>query len=126
VPPLGVGGAEEAAASSLSSDGLSSAADAEAVGTAGGSKQLGAQAATQSATQSVTEPGPTPGFTIAMFADMGRGTRDDSKTWHEYGSPAVNVSAYLAADAAAGSIGAAFLFGDLSYATVGRCTLESS
>ena len=91
-------------------------------------------------------------FTIAMFADMGRGTRDDSKTWHEYGSPAVNVSAALAADVVVGQdvgrktttsiinellhastpsandderggggvvgvVGAAFLFGDLSYAT---------
>ena len=59
----------------------------------------------------------TDGFTIAMFADMGRGTRDDSVTWHEYGSPAVNVSASLASDAASGTIDAAFLFGDLSYAT---------
>lgn len=56
------------------------------------------------------------GFTVAMFADMGRGTRDDSKTWHEYGSPAINVSASLAADVDAGRVGAAFLFGDLSYA----------
>jgi hypothetical protein len=52
-----------------------------------------------------------------MFADMGRGTADDSVTWHEYGSPAINVSAALSVDAAAGRFGAAFLFGDLSYAT---------
>jgi len=38
-------------------------------------------------------------------------------TWHEYGSPAINVSAALGADAVAGLFGATFLFGDLSYAT---------
>ena len=55
-------------------------------------------------------------YTLLSFA-AGRGTKDDSKTWHEYGSPAVNVSAALAQDADAGRIGAAFLFGDLAYAT---------
>ena len=56
-----------------------------------------------------------PEFTIAMFADMGRGTDDDAATWNEYGSPAFNTSRALAADADA--IDAAFLFGDVSYAT---------
>jgi len=56
-----------------------------------------------------------PAFTIAMFADMGRGTDDDAATWNEYGSPAFNTSRALAADADA--IDAAFLFGDVSYAT---------
>jgi len=55
-------------------------------------------------------------FTVAMFADMGRGTDDDAVTWHEYGSPAFNTSRFLSLDAAAGSIDAAFLFGDVSYA----------
>ena len=54
-------------------------------------------------------------FTIAMFADMGRGTDDDAATWNEYGSPAFNTSRALAADADV--IDAAFLFGDVSYAT---------
>ena len=53
-------------------------------------------------------------FTIAMFADMGRGTDDDAATWNEYGSPAFNTSRALAADADV--IDAAFLFGDVSYA----------
>ena len=52
-------------------------------------------------------------FTVAMFADMGRGTDDDAVTWHEYGSPAFNTSRFLSLDAAAGSIDAAFLFGDV-------------
>ena len=52
-----------------------------------------------------------------MFADMGRGTDDDARTWQDYGSPAFNVSKRLASDAGAGVVDAAFLFGDLSYAT---------
>ena len=56
-------------------------------------------------------------FSLAMFADMGRGTDDDSVTWQEYGAPAWNVSRALARDAARGEVDAAFLFGDLSYAT---------
>ena len=56
-------------------------------------------------------------FSLAMFADMGRGTDDDSVTWQEYGAPALNVSRALARDAAKGDVDAAFLFGDLSYAT---------
>ena len=60
--------------------------------------------------------GPDASMTIAMFADMGRGSDDDSFTWHSYGRPALNVSAALSADARDGKIHAAFLFGDLSYA----------
>ena len=51
-----------------------------------------------------------------MFADMGRGTDDDSVTWNEYGSPAFNTS--VALTNAVHDIDAAFLFGDISYATV--------
>ena len=51
-----------------------------------------------------------------MFADMGRGTDDDSVTWNEYGSPAFNTSNALTN--AVHDIDAAFLFGDISYATV--------
>ena len=51
-----------------------------------------------------------------MVGDMGRGSRDDSKTWHEYGAPGINVSMALGAEAQAGNIHAVFLFGDLSYA----------
>ena len=56
------------------------------------------------------EPG-----SIAMFADMGRGTDDDAATWNEYGSPAFNTSRALAADADA--IDAVILFVRLSYAS---------
>jgi len=59
---------------------------------------------------------PDASTTIAMFADMGRGSDDDSFTWDSYGRPALNVSAALSADARDGKINAAFLFGDLSYA----------
>jgi len=59
---------------------------------------------------------PDASMTIAMFADMGRGSDDDSFTWDSYGRPALNVSAALSADARDGKINAAFLFGDLSYA----------
>lgn len=62
------------------------------------------------------EEGPDSSVTIAMFADMGRGSDDDTETWDSYGAPALNVSAALAADAKSGKIHAAFLFGDLSYA----------
>ena len=55
--------------------------------------------------------------TLALFADMGRGSDDDAETWRAYGRPALNVSAALAADARRGEIDAVFLFGDLSYAT---------
>ena len=37
--------------------------------------------------------------TLALFADMGRGSDDDAETWRAYGRPALNVSAALAADA---------------------------
>ena len=67
--------------------------------------------------QGRNETAPFRPFTIAMFADMGRGTDDDARTWQEYGSPAFNVSKRLASDAGAGVVDAAFLFGDLSYAT---------
>ena len=53
------------------------------------------------------------GTRLALFADMGRGDTDDAHTWMEYGPPAVNVSAALAAD---GPFDASFLSGDLSYA----------
>ena len=55
--------------------------------------------------------------TLALFADMGRGSDDDAETWRAYGRPALNVSAALAADARRGEMDAVFLFGDLSYAT---------
>ena len=55
---------------------------------------------------------------VAMFADMGRGTDDDSVTWNEYGSPAFNTSVALTNAAGNMDIDAAFLFGDVSYATV--------
>jgi hypothetical protein len=61
-------------------------------------------------------PGPDVVTRVDMVADMGRGTLDDSKTWHQYGGPAVNVSLGLAADAAERKIDAVFVFGDLSYA----------
>ena len=54
---------------------------------------------------------------VAMFADMGRGTDDDSVTWNEYGSPAFNTSNALTNAAGNMDIDAAFLFGDVSYAT---------
>ena len=55
-------------------------------------------------------------FSLALFADMGRGTDDDSTTWQEYGSAAIDVSRALTRAAEDGTIDAAFLFGDLSYA----------
>jgi len=55
--------------------------------------------------------------TLALFADMGRGSDGDAETWRAYGRPALNVSAALAADARRGEMDAVFLFGDLSYAT---------
>jgi hypothetical protein len=60
---------------------------------------------------------------LAMLGDMGRGTMDDSKTWHQYGAPGANVSVALAAEAWRGTVDAVFLFGDLSYAQGcgGRC-----
>jgi hypothetical protein len=61
-----------------------------------------------------------------MTADMGRGTSDDSKTWHQYGAPAVHVSNSLAAAAAAERLHAVFLFGDLSYAQGCVCCLSLS
>eukprot|EP00959_Pyramimonas_sp_CCMP1952_P370111 7751362-Pyramimonas_sp.AAC.3 len=51
-----------------------------------------------------------------MLGDMGRGTLDDSKSWHQYGAPAVNVSLALTADVHAGLLDGVFVFGDLSYA----------
>ncbi|KAK3256077.1 hypothetical protein CYMTET_34770 [Cymbomonas tetramitiformis] len=54
--------------------------------------------------------------TLAMLADMGRGTTDDSKTWHEYGTPSIYTSQVLGELASANKLDAAFLFGDLSYA----------
>lgn len=53
---------------------------------------------------------------VAMLGDMGRGTVDDSKTWHQYGAPAMNVSLALGQEVARGELDAVFLFGDLSYA----------
>lgn len=61
--------------------------------------------------------GPDARVTLALFADMGRGTSDDSETWRAYGRPSINVSAALAADALDEKFDAVFLFGDLSYAT---------
>ena len=55
-------------------------------------------------------------FSLALFADMGRGTDDDSTTWQEYGSAAIDVSRALTRAAEEGTVDAAFLFGDLSYA----------
>lgn len=55
--------------------------------------------------------------TLALFADMGRGSNDDAETWRAYGQPSLNVSAALERDARDDAIDAVFLFGDLSYAT---------
>lgn len=53
---------------------------------------------------------------LAAFGDLGRGTRDQSDLWHEYGSPAVNTSILLSREADHGSIDAVFHIGDISYA----------
>jgi hypothetical protein len=61
--------------------------------------------------------GPEVPVTIAAWGDLGRGTADDSLTWHEYGSPAIQTSRALAADAVQGrGIDAFFHIGDLGYA----------
>jgi acid phosphatase type 7 len=57
--------------------------------------------------------------TLALFADMGVGTDDESETWREYGQPGLNVAESIgraSANTEHHPIDAAFLFGDLSYA----------
>ena len=58
--------------------------------------------------------------TLALFADMGVGTTDDSETWREYGQPGLQVAESLGRLSNDGTnkhpIDAVFLFGDLSYA----------
>ena len=53
---------------------------------------------------------------IAIVCDLGRGTSDETHTWGEYGTAAVNTSAALAVEAEAGALDALFLIGDASYA----------
>lgn len=57
------------------------------------------------------------GTRLAIYADMGRGTYDDSFTWHEYGRPALNTTRQLLADVDNGIVHAIAHFGDISYAT---------
>ena len=58
--------------------------------------------------------------TLALFADMGVGTTDDSETWREYGQPGLQVAESLGDlsndNTNKHPIDAVFLFGDLSYA----------
>ena len=56
---------------------------------------------------------PTARTVVALFGDMGRGTVDDSMTWHEYGTPAVQTCLQLGDDATNGRIDAVFHFGDI-------------
>lgn len=62
---------------------------------------------------------------LIVFGDLGRGSDDDGQTWNEYGRPAYNTTAMIAAaDIAAPRAGGApdagvhmvHLFGDVSYA----------
>ncbi len=57
------------------------------------------------------------GTRLAIYADMGRGTYDDSFTWYEYGRPALNTTKQLLADIDNGLVHAIAHFGDISYAT---------
>eukprot|EP00958_Prasinococcus_capsulatus_P018616 scaffold2195_cov430-Prasinococcus_capsulatus_cf.AAC.2 len=53
---------------------------------------------------------------VACYGDMGRGTYDDTFTWQEYGTPSINTTKRLAANAENGDIKAVFHIGDISYA----------
>lgn len=65
----------------------------------------------------VPPPPGAPGVTkLTVYADMGRGTYDDSFTWFHYGEASVNTTKYLQADLDAGAIHAIAHFGDLGYA----------
>ena len=54
--------------------------------------------------------------TVILYDDMGRGSSDDSFTWHEYGRPAYATALAVGAEAAAGMIDAVYHGGDISYA----------
>lgn len=64
---------------------------------------------------------PTARTAVALFGDMGRGTVDDSLTWHEYGTPAVQTCLQLGDDATNGKIDAVFHFGDIRSVCVCVC-----
>jgi hypothetical protein len=53
---------------------------------------------------------------LLTVGDLGRGTDDDSYTWHFYGRPAINTTKYMAMDIDAGMADAFYHIGDLSYA----------
>ncbi len=64
-------------------------------------------------------PGQQPSLrptTLALFADLGRGSTDMSYTWHEYGQPAINTTCSIHNLAIQGKIDGVFHFGDISYA----------
>ena len=54
---------------------------------------------------------------VVVFADMGRGSTDDSFTWNEYGRPSIDLAMQLGAEVDTGSVDAVYLGGDISYAT---------
>jgi hypothetical protein len=60
---------------------------------------------------------PTANVTLFCFGDLGRGTQDGTKTWSDYGAPALNTSRRLAEYLQTERVDGLFHIGDLSYAT---------
>jgi len=57
------------------------------------------------------------GTRLIMYDDLGRGSTDDSYTWHEYGRPSIYTTMAVGAEVANGTVDAIYHGGDISYAT---------
>jgi acid phosphatase type 7 len=63
-----------------------------------------------------TQP-PSRPTTAILFDDLGRGSRDDSYTWNEYGRPSVQTIESVGARVRRGEVDVVYHGGDISYAT---------
>ena len=57
------------------------------------------------------------GTRLVMYDDLGRGSTDDSYTWHEYGRPSIDTTMAVGEEVRQGLVDAVYHGGDISYAT---------
>ena len=57
------------------------------------------------------------GTRVVLFDDLGRGSRDTTYTWNEYGRPSIRTAEMVGAEIANGTVDAVYHGGDISYAT---------
>ena len=57
------------------------------------------------------------GTRLIMYDDLGRGSTDDSYTWHEYGRPSIHTTMAAGDEVRRGTVDAIYHGGDISYAT---------